>query len=158
MPKDKMDSDRVVLTGNQVFFNKLSPDAKIPSYSKHGDAGMDLTAIEDDFLSKGERAIVKTGLRVKIPKGTVGLICPRSGLASKSGITVINSPGILDEKYRGELMVALINTSNTGYQVSKGDRIAQLVITPFVSCEIFETEDFDENTERGTGGFGSSGK
>jgi len=158
MPKDKMEQWKPVLTGKQIFFNKLDKDAVIPSYAHVGDAGMDLTSLESVFLSRGERKVIRTGIRVKIPAGTVGMICPRSGLASKSGITVINSPGTLDEIYRGELMVALINVSNAGYQVSKGDRIAQLVITPYISCEVLVTDDFDEDTERGTGGFGSSGK
>lgn len=158
MPKDKIDQRSPVLTGKQIFFNKIDKDAVIPSYANIGDAGMDLSSIEDVFLSRGEIKVIKTGIRVKIPQGTVGLICPRSGLASKSGVTVINAPGVLDENYRGELKVALINVSHTGYQVTKGDRIAQLIISPCISCEILITDDFDENTERGTGGFGSSGK
>ena len=158
MPKDKISTVTNVLAGKQIFFNKMEEDAVVPSYANIGDAGMDLTSIEDVFFSKGEIKIIRTGIRVKIPQGTVGMICPRSGLAAKSGITVINSPGILDEKYRGELKVALVNLSNTGYQVSKGDRIAQLVITPYISCEVLITDDFDENTGRGAGGFGSSGK
>lgn len=158
MPKDKVSNITNVLTGKQIFFNKIDEKAVSPSYANIGDAGMDLTSIEDVFFSKGEIKIVKTGIRVKIPQGTVGMICPRSGLAAKSGVTVINSPGILDGLYRGEVMVALVNLSNTGYQVTKGDRIAQLVITPYIRCEILTTEDFDDNTERGAGGFGSSGK
>lgn len=157
MPLDKLDRKFTISSERIIHFNKLQKDAKIPSYSKIGDAGMDLSSIEEVSIPASEKLIIKTGIRVVIPKGTVGLICPRSGLASRYGITVVNSPGILDQGYRGEIMVALINHSKCNYVVKKGDRIAQLVITPFINCEILETEDFYEDTERGTGGFGSSG-
>jgi len=158
MPQDNIVSKTPTLTGNSITFSKINPDAIIPQYSNIGDAGMDLYSTEDVFLSKGERKIIKTGLRVKIPSGTVGLVCPRSGLAIKSGITVLNGPGILDGEYRGELGVILINESRNGYQVSKGDRIAQLVIVPFINCQIIQKDDLEINTDRGDGGFGSSGK
>lgn len=158
MPYDKFEEKHSVMTSKRIYFNKIHEDAKIPSYANQGDAGMDLTSIEDVFLSKGERKVIRTGLRVKIPQGSVGLICPRSGLAAKSGITVINSPGILDLSYRGELKIVIINESNTGYQIQKGDRVAQLVITPYINCEVLVTEEFETETERGAGGFGSSGK
>ena len=130
---------------------------EVPFYAHEGDAGMDLRINEDVWLQPMERRIVRTGLRVAIPKGCVGDVRPRSGLASKQGVTVINSPGTIDSRYRGEVGVPLINLSKKPVMLRKGDRVAQLVVTPFVHCEIEVVDSLDE-TERGEGGFGSTGK
>ena len=129
------------------------------AYANPGDAGIDLRSCEDVIVPAGQRKLVKCGCRVALPEGTVGMVCPRSGLAAKHGITVLNAPGIIDEGYRGEVMVALHNTADmdTAFQVEKGDRIAQLVVVPYVRCNIVEVGELDE-TERGEGGFGSTGQ
>lgn len=128
------------------------------TYANPGDAGIDLRSSEDAVIFAGQRRLVHCGIRVALPKGTVGMVCPRSGLAGKEGITVLNAPGILDEGYRGEVMVILYNTDmDTSFHVKKGDRIAQLVVVPYISCDIVEVDDLDE-TERGEHGFGSTGK
>jgi len=134
----------------------------IPQYADEGAAGFDLKAnIENPIiLSPLERVIIPTGLFFEIPKGNVGLICPRSGLAAKHGITVTNSPGVIDESYRGEIKVILSNISNDDYTIIPGERIAQMLITKYekaVFVVMKSTEEFS-NTERGTGGFGSTGK
>lgn len=158
MPLDNSNSKMPVFTGTTVYFFKDSESAIIPKYAKPGDAGMDLYSNVDQFLSKGERYMISTGIKVKIPEGTVGMVCPRSGLAAKEGITVVNAPGIIDSEFSGEIKVAIINHSKHGYQIKKGDRIAQLVIVPFISCQTLEKTEWDINTDRGEGGFGSSGK
>lgn len=127
-----------------------------PFYAHEGDAGMDLRINEDVWLQPMERRNVKTGLRVAIPDGCVGDVRPRSGLASKKGVTVINTPGTIDSRYRGEIGVPLVNISKKPVMLRKGDRIAQLVVTPYVHCEVEVVDELDE-TERGTGGFGSTG-
>ena len=127
-------------------------------YANPGDAGIDLRSAEDTVVFSGRRKLIHCGIKVALPKGTVGLVCPRSGLAGKEGITVLNAPGILDEGYRGEVMVILYNTNDDkAFHISKGDRIAQLVVVPYIQCEIVEAEGLDD-TERGERGFGSTGK
>jgi dUTP pyrophosphatase len=128
-----------------------------PSYAKPGDAGADLRSFDELVLKAGERGLVKTGVKIAMPNGYVGLIHPRSGLAVKHGITVLNAPGTIDAGYRGEIMVPLLNTSNENFQISKGDRIAQLV---FQQVEIarFIAVDTLPDSARGDTGFGSSGK
>lgn len=130
----------------------LLPDAAHP-----GDAGYDLRAAADVKLHYGMWALVPTGLRMSIPAGTVGMVCPRSGLAAKHGVTVLNAPGIIDEGYRGEVRVALINHSRATYSVERGERIAQLVLVPFIAPAIEIVDSLDE-TSRGDGGFGSTGR
>jgi dUTP pyrophosphatase len=122
----------------------------------HGDAGADLVASESATIDPGQRVIVGTGLAMAIPKGYAGFVLPRSGLATRSGITVANAPGLIDSGYRGELRVGLINHSDEPYAVNPGDRIAQLVIMAVQSVEYVEVEVLDE-TSRGSGGFGSTG-
>lgn len=135
----------------------LAEGVSVPAYAYPGDAGMDLRAIEHVELKPFERALVATGLAIAIPEGYAGFVQPRSGLAIKQGVTVLNTPGLIDSHYRGELKVALINLDpqNT-FKVEPGDRIAQLVIQKVenVAWDIVDTLDV---TERGEGGFGSSG-
>lgn len=128
----------------------------IPQYGRAGDAGADLIANEDIRIPAYGRALVATGTAVAIPDGYVGLIHPRSGLAAKEGITVLNTPGTIDSGYRGEIKVILYNSTDRGYWVKTGDRIAQLVIQEFVTAKFEEVEELD-TTERGGMGFGSTG-
>ena len=140
-----------------INITRLANDVTIPSYAYPGDAGMDLRAIEHVALAPFERALVSTGLAVAIPEGYAGFVQPRSGLAIKQGVTVLNTPGLIDSHYRGELKVALINLdSNNTFEVNPGDRIAQLVIQKVESVAWNVVDSLDE-TERGAGGFGSSG-
>lgn len=140
-----------------INITRLANDVTIPSYAYPGDAGMDLRAIEHVTLAPFERALVSTGLAVAIPEGYAGFVQPRSGLAIKQGVTVLNTPGLIDSHYRGELKVALINLDpNNTFEVNPGDRIAQLVIQKVESVAWNVVDSLDE-TERGEGGFGSSG-
>ena len=135
----------------------LVDGVEIPSYAYPGDAGMDLRSIESLEIKPFERTLVSTGIAIAIPEGYAGFVQPRSGLAIKQGVTVLNTPGLIDSHYRGELKVALINLDpNNVFQVKPGDRIAQLVIQPISLCTPVEVDELDE-TERGVGGFGSSG-
>jgi dUTP pyrophosphatase len=137
---------------------RLHPDARLPLLAHDGDAGYDLIAVEAAALAPGERAMVATGIAVEIPPGHAGLVLPRSGLAAKHGISVVNAPGLIDSGYRGEVKVLLLNTDRAEpFAVAPGDRIAQLVL---VRVETPEVEEVDElgSTARGEGGFGSSGR
>ena len=141
----------------QLRFKKLRDDAIVPTQAHAGDAGSDLYAVEGALLAPGARAKVPTGVAVAIPDGHAGLILPRSGLAHKHGITLTNTPGLIDSGYRGELQVLMLNTDRAeAYEVKAGERIAQLVIVAFAAPEWVEVDEFDETT-RGDGGFGSSG-
>ena len=138
-------------------FRKLDPRARVPERAHPGDAGLDLRALEAGRIGPGERLAVPTGLAVAIPEGHAGLVMPRSGLARRHGVTLANSPGLIDAGYRGELQVLLLNTDPAQtFSIAAGDRIAQLVITPIRLAEPVVVESLDE-TSRGTGGFGSSG-
>ena len=140
-----MDFLEIINSSNQTF-----------SRAHPTDAGIDIRANEDLMLSPGERALVSTGVRLKIAEGYVGLLCPRSSLGSK-GLTLSNCVGVIDSGYRGECKVALWNSTNgSEFKIEKGDRIAQLLILPISLPTVVEVESLDE-TERGTGGFGSSG-
>jgi dUTP diphosphatase len=140
----------------EVAFRKLHEDAVVPSRAYHGDAGLDLASCESAVLGAGERATVGTGLAVAIPEGYAGFVQPRSGLASRHGITIVNSPGLIDSGYRGELRVTLLNTdAGEEFVVEPGMRIAQLVIVPVAGVEPLEVEELPES-ERGVRGFGSS--
>lgn len=141
----------------QIKFKKLSKDAKLPEYKTTGSAGMDVYSIENCFLHPLERRILKTGIAVEIPSGYEIQVRPRSGLACKEGISVINTPGTIDADYRGEIGICLVNLSNEMYPVKVGDRIAQLVVNKIEQPEIVEVDELDV-TERGDGGFGSTGK
>jgi dUTP pyrophosphatase len=130
---------------------------RIPAYAHPGDAGADLMASEDVVLGPGERATVGTGVAIALPRGYVAFVVPRSGLAAKHGITIVNSPGTVDAGYRGEIRVILLNTDRTEeYRVSAGDRIAQLVVLPIPPVR-FVPVDSLPGSARGEGGFGSTG-
>lgn len=135
----------------------LDAELPVPSYAKEGDAGFDLRARESVTLAPGERALVKTGVAFALPQGYVGLVHPRSGLAAKHGITVVNAPGTVDAGYRGEIMVCLLNTDlREPFVVERGDRIAQLVVQRFETARFVVVDELPES-ERGATGFGSSG-
>ncbi len=140
-----------------IEITRLTKGATIPVRAYVGDAGMDLRAVAHATLAPFERALIPTGLAVAIPEGYAGFVQPRSGLAIKQGVTVLNTPGLIDSHYRGELKVALINLDpNNTFEVKPGERIAQLVIQKVENVEWHVVDSLDE-TERGQGGFGSSG-
>jgi dUTP pyrophosphatase len=128
----------------------------LPVYASEGDAGCDLRASNDYTIPAGERVLVGTGIRLALPPGIVALVHPRSGLALRHGITVLNTPGTIDSGYRGEVGVILYNSSNKGFVVARGDRIAQLVFQHHLTASFDVVNDLN-GTERGTDGFGSSG-
>lgn len=136
---------------------RLHPEAVLPSYAHEGDAGLDLTAVEEVALGPGERAAVPTGLAMAIPDGWVGLVHPRSGLAHRHGITVTNAPGTIDAGYRGEVQVLLVNLGAEAVTLRAGERVAQLVLQRVGHAEVVEVGDL-EDTTRGSGGFGSTGR
>jgi dUTP pyrophosphatase len=137
---------------------KLNAAAVLPSRAHEGDAGLDLYACEAAHIGPGERWSVGTGIAVEIPKGHAGLVLPRSGLAKRHGIALVNSPGLIDSGYRGEIRVLLLNTDPADiFRVEPGDRIAQLLITPIVIAEPVEATVLTDSA-RGDGGFGSSGR
>ena len=140
-----------------VHIKLLDPELPAPSYAKPGDAGADLRSRIEFELEPGERALVPTGMAIALPEGYVGLVHPRSGLATKHGITIVNAPGTVDSGYRGELMVTLLNTDKTkSFHVQRGDRIAQLIIQKYEHATFTVVDELDQ-TERGSSGFGSSG-
>lgn len=135
----------VVATGN------------IPTYAQPGDAGADLSATESVTLQPGERALLGTGVRVALPEGTVGLVTPRSGLALRHGLSIVNAPGVIDSGYRGEIKVCVINLDpEQAITIEPGQRIAQLVVIPFIHAQWQQVSSLDE-TIRGEGGYGSTG-
>ncbi|HTO00461.1 MAG TPA: dUTP diphosphatase [Microthrixaceae bacterium] len=138
---------------------RLDPELPLPEYAKPGDAGVDLRSSEDITLVKGGgRALVPTGVAVAIPAGYAGFVQPRSGLALKHGVTCLNTPGLIDSGYRGELKVLLINTDPIeDFEIVRGERIAQLVIQAVEHVEFVEVEALDQ-TDRGHGGFGHTGR
>ena len=133
------------------------PPLEIPSYQTPGAAGLDLCADESCPLAPGERRLVPTGLAVELPPGHEGQVRPRSGLAVKHGIGMVNAPGTIDQDYRGEVCVILVNLGQQQFQVRRGDRIAQLVIAPVTRVEVEVVEELGESA-RGGGGFGSTGR
>ena len=139
-----------------VSIRRLRPDAHLPEQAYEGDAGMDLAACETVTIDPGERAVVPTGLAVEIPDGYAGFVQPRSGLAVRHGIGIVNSPGLIDSGYRGEIRVVLINTDREHrFTVEPGMRIAQLVILPVAAARLVEVDEL-ASSERGSRGFGSS--
>ena len=128
-----------------------------PSYAKPGDAGADLKSTEDLKIAPGMRQLVRTGVRLAMPDGYVGLVHPRSGLAAKHGITVLNAPGTVDAGYRGEIMVTLLNTSNEVFEITRGDRIAQILFQEVARADFIKVSELPESA-RGDSGFGSSGR
>lgn len=140
-----------------VSFRRLDPSVPAPTRAHHGDAGVDLTATEDVTIAPGARVLVGTGIAVALPVGTVGLIHPRSGLAARTGLSVVNTPGTVDAGYRGEIKVCLINHDRTTpIDLRRGDRIAQLVVQRVELPRFVEVDTLDDTT-RGVGGYGSSG-
>ena len=135
----------------------LEPGAALPSRANEGDAGLDLRAAEPALIGPFGRASIGTGVAVEIPPGHAGLVLPRSGLALRHGISMVNAPGLVDSGYRGELRVLLLNTDGEHpFEVQPGDRIAQLLLIPFATATAVQVSELPE-TQRGTGGFGSSG-
>ena len=139
-----------------VKFRKSDPEAMLPAYAHPGDAGMDVRSVEELTIEPGGRRLVRTGLVMMLPPGYEAQVRPRSGLALKNGVTVLNTPGTIDEGYRGEVGVILANFGTEPFRVEKGAKIAQIVIAPCTRAEIVETAEVDE-TVRGAGGFGSTG-
>jgi dUTP pyrophosphatase len=140
----------------ELPIQKLRPDAVVPGRAYNGDAGLDLSSCERVELAPGERALIPTGLAMAIPEGYAGFVQPRSGLAAKHGISIVNTPGLVDSGYRGELLVNLVNTDQRdAFVVEPGMRIAQLVIIPIPDVELVEVDELPES-ERGIRGTGSS--
>lgn len=139
-----------------VAVRRLRPDAQLPGQAYEGDAGLDLSACERTVLEPGERATISTGVAVEIPEGYAGFVQPRSGLAARHGIGIVNAPGLIDSGYRGEIRVVLLNTDREhAFIVEPGMRIAQLVIAPVASTRLVEVDEL-ASSERGSRGFGSS--
>jgi dUTP pyrophosphatase len=137
---------------------RLDPDAKLPTRAHDGDAGLDLYALEGATLGPGERTSLGTGIAVEIPPGRAGLVLPRSGLAARHGIALVNAPGLIDSGYRGEVRVLLLNTDrDQPCEIQRGDRIAQLVLVAVEALDLVVVDEL-ELSERGGGGFGSSGR
>ena len=137
-------------------FRRIHPDAALPAYAHGNDAGMDVRSVDDATIPPGGRTLVRTGLVMMLPPGYEAQVRPRSGLALKYGVTVLNAPGTIDAGYRGEVGVVLANFGNAPFEVRKGDRIAQIVVAPVTRAEVAESAEVDE-TDRGGGGFGSTG-
>lgn len=135
----------------------LDKDIEKPRYAKPGDAGLDLRSTSDAIINPGQRAMLGTGIALAIPEGYAGFVQPRSGLAAKHGMTIVNTPGLIDSGYRGEICIIAYNTDEKNpITIKRGDRIAQLVIQEVPQIELLEVEELDE-TERSASGFGSSG-
>ena len=137
-------------------FRLVHPDAALPAYAHPSDAGMDLRSVADVTIPRFGRALVPTGLVALLPQGYEAQVRPRSGLALKKGVTVLNTPGTIDSGYRGEIGVVLANFGEDAFEVKKGDKIAQLVVAPVTQAVVERTDVVDE-TDRGAGGFGSTG-
>lgn len=140
----------------KLGFKRIHPEATLPAYAHASDAGMDVRSVEDLTLRAGARALVHTGLVMMLPPQYEAQVRPRSGLALKYGVTVLNTPGTIDAGYRGEVGVILANFGAADFEIKKGDKIAQIVIAPVTQAEVVEVETVDE-TDRGAGGFGSTG-
>lgn len=140
----------------KLKIRKIHESAITPSYAHEGDAGMDLYSIDEAEIAAGETILVHTGITIELPRGTEAQIRPRSGLAIKNSITILNAPGTIDEGYRGEIGVILINHGKKSFKVIKGMKIAQMVIKPVFHTEIEEVDELTQ-TSRGQGGFGSTG-
>ena len=138
------------------MLKRLDPELPPPRHAHPGDAGVDLHARHEVRLDPGARASVPTGIAVAIPEGHVGLVAPRSGLAARHGIGVVNAPGIVDSGYRGEIKVILVNHGSEPIRLERGDRIAQLIVVPVATVEMIDVEELP-SSERGAGGFGSTG-
>lgn len=149
----------MILKGNRILIlkiKKIHEDAIIPKYAHNDDSGMDLFSIEEKIIKPNETVLIKTGIQIELPENTEAQIRPRSGLALKNSITVLNTPGTIDEGYRGEICIILINHGKEDFEVKKQSKIAQMVIMPVLRPEIL-LEDNLSNTERSEKGFGSTG-
>jgi len=140
----------------RIPLQRLDDELPIPAHAHPGDGGVDLYSRESLRLDAGERAVVPTGIAVAIPDGFAGLVTPRSGLAARNGISVVNGPGLVDSGYRGEIKVVLVNLSSEAFDIDRGDRIAQFVVVPVSVQEFIPVDELPEST-RGSGGFGSTG-
>ena len=147
-----MTSDQI-----RVPIKRLDPSVELPNYAYEGDAGLDLRSNEDVTLAPNERRLLSTGLAIAIPEGYAGFVQPRSGLALREGLSMANTPGLIDAHYRGELKVCAVNLDNSRpIHIERGERIAQLVIQRVPVVQLLEVDELDQ-TDRGAGGFGSSG-
>lgn len=139
-----------------VLIKKINKNAILPEFAHTGDAGLDIFSVENKLVKRGKIELIKTGLTIQLPPNTEAQIRPRSGLALKNGITVLNTPGTIDEGYRGEIGVIIINHGEEDFQVQEGMKIAQMVIKPTLHVDVIEVDELD-STERSVLGFGSSG-
>ncbi len=145
------------MSAAELRVRRLHPDARLPARAHDDDAGYDLCAVEPATLAPGARAAVRTGIAIELPAGHAGLVLPRSGLAARHGIAIVNAPGLIDPGYRGELKVLLLNTDRTApFEIAPGDRIAQLTIVAVAAPQVVEADALAA-TVRGEGGFGSTG-
>lgn len=141
----------------QIPIRRLDPDLPLPAYAHDDDAGADIYTREDVVLEPGERRLVPTGIAIALPEGYVGLVHPRSGLAFRSGLSIVNAPGTIDAGYRGEIKVCLVNLDHhKPIELRRGDRIAQLVVQRFATARFVATDDLPDSV-RGEGGYGSTG-
>lgn len=140
----------------QLKVKKIEPNAILPVYAHPGDAGLDLYSIEEKVIPSGESALIRTGLIIELPQNTEAQVRPRSGMALKHLVTVLNSPGTIDHGYRGEVKVILINHAKTPFTIEEGMKIAQMVVQPVLTVDVQEVEELS-GTSRGEGGFGSTG-
>ena len=140
----------------ELKIKKISTEAQIPKYAHETDAGMDLYSIEEKIIKPNETAIIKTGISIELPLNTEAQIRPRSGLAAKNSVTVLNTPGTIDSGFRGEICVILINHGKEDFNVEKGMRVAQMVIAPVLKVEVIEVDEIS-NSDRNSNGFGSTG-
>jgi dUTP pyrophosphatase len=149
----------MAITADELQVQLLHPDAQPPTRTRSGDAGFDLRCVEAFALAPGERAMVSTGVAVALPEGLAGLVVPRSGLAARHGLSVVNGPGLIDPTYRGEIRVVLVNLGHERYEGQAGDRIAQLLLVPFSAPATRVVETLPASADaRGANGFGSSGR
>ncbi|HBC95874.1 MAG TPA: dUTP diphosphatase [Clostridium sp.] len=140
----------------KLLIKKINPEARIPFYAHSGDAGLDLFSVEEVLIKPMERKLVHTGIGIQLPSNTEAQVRPRSGLALKYGITLLNSPGTVDEGYRGEIKVLMINLSRESFLVERGMKIAQMVVKPVKQVSVEEVDELS-STDRGQKGFGSTG-
>jgi dUTP pyrophosphatase len=143
---------------DQLLVRLIHPAAQPPVRTRPGDAGYDLRCLEGFSLWPGERAAVATGVAVALPPGVAGLVVPRSGLAASYGISLVNAPGLIDPNYRGEIRVVLVNHGDSRFDAAAGDRIAQLLLVPYVAPDACVVEELPPSDDRGENGFGSSGR
>jgi len=157
VPDPRPDPARDAVPDLEIAVVRLDPDLPLPSYAHPGDAGADLVAAEDAVLAPGERTLVRTGVALALPQGYVGLVHPRSGLAARHGLSIVNAPGTIDSGYRGEISVLLINHDpEQPIKLRRGDRIAQLVVQRFEHARFVAVDELP-GSARGAGGYGSTG-